>query len=62
VRITVYNVHNGTFNNLFKNVNIYTIYRTHNFIFTGAIFMFYFVYINRIRKKLGFANTGLEGP
>ena len=51
VHVTIHSVDNGTFNNLFKNVNIYTIYRTHNFIFTAAIYMFDFVYINRIRKK-----------
>ena len=60
VHITVYNVNNGTFNNLFKNVSIYTIHRIHNIIFIAVIYMFYFVYINRIRKKLRFANKGLK--
>ena len=53
---------NDTLNNLFKNVSIYTIYRIHNFIFIAANFLFNFVYIDRIIKKLRFANTVLEGP
>jgi hypothetical protein len=50
VHVTIYNVDNGTSNNLFKNVSIYTIYRIHNFIFIAANFYVSFC-IQKENKK-----------